>query len=171
MIRSSVIGLLTRRDAKAIAHETRPRKVRVRPQPIRTVPDMIEIFIEIEGLTLVNELNVREFWRTRQARAKKQRELIYLRILVEGGIPPLPAVVTFTRLYEGRQRRMDHDGFIASCKHLRDGVADAYGVDDRDATGLKWAYVQEKGPALVGVMIQRDHIAAAPAPALFRGKQ
>lgn len=58
--------------------------------------------------------------------------------------PPVsiyPLLVLITRISPGRFDR--DDGVNISCKHVRDGVADAIGVDDDDAR-VTWRYAQEK---------------------------
>lgn len=50
------------------------------------------------------------------------------------------AVVTITRL---SARELDSDNLESSQKAVRDGVADALGIDDRDPR-VTWLYAQEK---------------------------
>jgi hypothetical protein len=49
-------------------------------------------------------------------------------------------VVTLTRLSAGE---LDDDNLRAGCKHIRDGIADAFKLNDRDPM-LRWLYVQER---------------------------
>ena len=56
----------------------------------------------------------------------------------------LPVFVTITRI--APSSGLDFDGLVASAKSVRDGVADAFGMTDRDPRIL-WAYGQERGPA------------------------
>jgi hypothetical protein len=60
-----------------------------------------------------------------------------------GGLELVPCVVTLTRVSAGK---MDDDGIAASCKGIRDGIADALGIDDGDRKRLRFAYDQRKGP-------------------------
>jgi hypothetical protein len=53
-------------------------------------------------------------------------------------------VVLLTRTYSGRGRAMDSDGIARSLKAVRDGVADALGVDDGDPR-VTWLTTQERG--------------------------
>jgi hypothetical protein len=85
-----------------------------------------------------SEANSHEHWRYRQRRAQIQRGLA--RQYVFGRLPRLPATVTLTRL---APRKLDSDNLASAMKHVRDGVADAYGVDDRSAL-YRWDYAQEK---------------------------
>lgn len=55
-------------------------------------------------------------------------------------IPPA-LVVTITRISPGT---LDSDAVPASAKHIRDGVADALGINDNDPR-VTWEYRQEKG--------------------------
>ena len=71
------------------------------------------------------------------------------------------AVVRITRV---SPRRLDGDNATAAAKSVRDGVADALGVDDRDPR-VEWLVDQEAGPASVWVEIYRwDRPDDAPAP-------
>jgi hypothetical protein len=50
--------------------------------------------------------------------------------------------VTLTRVSAGT---LDDDAAAASCKSLRDGIADALGFDDGDLANLRFVYRQRKG--------------------------
>jgi len=97
----------------------------------------------------VSEANAHEHWRVRQKRAKAQRELAGFaclarasamhragRAMVSGGL-----IVNLTRI---APRPLDSDNNVGSGKHLRDGIADALGIDDRDPR-VTWEYAQERG--------------------------
>lgn len=86
----------------------------------------------------VNGLNSREHWAARAKRAKRERGEVCL--FVKQWKVPLPCAVTLTRLSTAQ---MDGDGLQAALKHVRDGVADALGLDDADPRVI-WAYQQEK---------------------------
>lgn len=104
-------------------------------------------------LRTVNALNSREHWRVRSKRAADHRWIVADAIKM--ALPALPVVVTLTRL---APRMMDGDGAIASLKSCRDGVADAYGIDDADAR-IKFRYTdppQEKTKGCgVRIVIER----------------
>lgn len=96
----------------------------------------------------VSESNAHEHWRARQQRAKRQRHaaawlvrsvcsLAWVARHVDGGI-----VVHLTRVSPGT---LDSDNLAASGKHVRDGIADALGIDDRDPR-VTWLYDQRRGP-------------------------
>jgi hypothetical protein len=55
----------------------------------------------------------------------------------------IPAIVIFTRISAGR---LDDDNLAAACKYVRDGVAEALGIDD-GGSAVQWRYAQRKGPA------------------------
>lgn len=92
-------------------------------------------------LRTVSESNAHEHWRVRQRRAKEQRgtTALVMRSLSRPG--PLPLVVTITRI---APRALDSDNLAGSQKHIRDGVADWLGIDDRDPR-IEWRYAQERG--------------------------
>lgn len=49
---------------------------------------------------------------------------------------------------------MDDDGLAAACKSVRDGIADALGINDRQPKGF-WDYAQEKqGKGVYAVRIE-----------------
>lgn len=90
----------------------------------------------------VSESNAHEHWRKRQVRAKSQR-LIACTVCSSLLSRELPAVVTLTRI---APRALDSDNLQGALKHVRDGVADSFGVKDNDPR-LTWEYGQERGRA------------------------
>ena len=100
----------------------------------------------IPGLRLVNIANARMHW-AKRAKLAKQHRMIG-RAMTMGHADAWRAghavslVITLTRL---GQRNMDSDGLAISCKSLRDGIADALGIDDGDSR-LLWVYAQERAP-------------------------
>jgi len=99
----------------------------------------------------VSEANSHTHWRERQRRAKAQRgaAACYMWIFA----PELrdhftrnpetaqPLRVTLTRI---APRALDSDNLAGSQKHVRDGIADGLGIDDRDPR-VEWAYAQRRG--------------------------
>jgi hypothetical protein len=107
--------------------------------------DRIDAMIEFDiPVKTVNELNAHEHWRMRQRRAKEQRKVAYWHAIqkwvrakfVQSGEN---AVVTLRRASPGE---LDSDGHVASHKHVRDGLADALGLDDRDQR-VTWMYGEQ----------------------------
>lgn len=107
-------------------------------------------FCEFEvPVRLVSLLNAREHWGDKAKRARKQRETACMCALAETLFGPVaaaladgsPLVVTITRI---APRQLDDDNLAASGKHVRDGIADALGIDDRDPR-VRWRYEQAKG--------------------------
>lgn len=102
-----------------------------------------------------NGLNNRGNWRVAAARAKREREtacMLTPKTLAER----LPVVVTMTRKSAGV---LDDDNLQGSLKHIRDGIADAFGVPDNDPR-ITWRYAQQKckrGDFGVGVEIEEVH--------------
>jgi hypothetical protein len=94
----------------------------------------------------VSEANAREHWAQKAKRAAAQRGLALLLCRAELGTPPpLPLRIRMVRI---SPRGFDTDNLAGSQKHLRDGIADWLGIDDRDPR-VEWVYLQEraKGPA------------------------
>jgi hypothetical protein len=90
-----------------------------------------------------SETNMREHWSARHKRRRAQRNAAWAVTCepVVLGLATLPAVVTLTRI---APRRLDSDNLLGALKAIRDGVADALGVDDADPR-LRWVYQQESG--------------------------
>lgn len=115
-------------------------------------------------LRLVSEANERIHWAKKSKRTKLQRATAYqaasssLRALNvspsqpvsaqnEGTFqvePYLPLWVQITRV---APRSLDTDNLAGACKHVRDGIADALGVDDRHSHLVAYSYSQAKGGA------------------------
>lgn len=93
----------------------------------------------------VSEANLRECWQARRRRAKAQREVAYYHTVNEMACahnrPRLPMAITLTRI---GKRRLDSDNLARSLKAVRDGIADALGVDDGDER-IEWRYAQRVG--------------------------
>jgi len=96
----------------------------------------------------VSESNGRDHWRVKAKRAKRQRHAA--RLLTPQA--DLPAVVRLTRL---SRSRLDDDNLRGALKAVRDGVADAFGIQDNDPR-LAWEYAQApRGNQLQGsVMVE-----------------
>lgn len=105
-------------------------------------------------LLLPSVANLREHWADTAARAKSHRTVTaacvgsalvtarWPRFLdaMLSGVDATACVVTLTRM---APRELDDDNLARACKSVRDGVADALGVDDRDAR-VRWRYEQGK---------------------------
>ncbi|MCQ4165123.1 hypothetical protein [Tahibacter harae] len=114
---------------------------------------MIELELPIET---VSEANTHTHWRERQRRAKKQRQeaarALERAITARGGQPlEMPLQVTLVRV---GPRALDSDNLQGALKHVRDGIADAVGIDDRDSR-YHWRYEQARGrPLAVRITIE-----------------
>lgn len=100
---------------------------------------------------LVSEANAHEHWRVRQKRAKEQRGLAVM--MATGPVLSADAsghvgagerlVVTLTRV---APYPLDTDNAVGAAKHIRDGIADALGINDRSPL-VEWRYGQRKPKA------------------------
>jgi hypothetical protein len=83
--------------------------------------------------------------RTRERRRIRSvtLQLVTPHLLHLRGIELPPLLVTLTRLSAGT---MDDDGLASSLKAVRDGVAQAVGIDDGDRARLRFRYEQRKVP-------------------------
>lgn len=100
------------------------------------------------SIKTVSEANKRSHWAARAKRVKAQREAAFLYVLSArrrselGDLkPPKSAVVTLTRV---APRTLDGDNVQSALKAIRDGVADALGVNDGDPH-VTWKYAQRRG--------------------------
>ncbi len=111
---------------------------------------MIQITLPIKTLS---EANVREHWAPKSKRARLQRA--YARTMVGQHFKQILAggswAITLTRI---GPRPLDDDNLARSFKAIRDGVADAIGVDD-GSPRFVWQYDQRKGaPKVYAVEIK-----------------
>jgi hypothetical protein len=93
---------------------------------------------------LINGSNSRANPMAKSAIADAQRQGILLRLaslLLKTEVPP-PWNVRITRL--GPRSLDEDDNLNISAKHIRDGIADALGVNDGDKTKISFSYAQEK---------------------------
>ena len=98
--------------------------------------------LNIQGL---NKSNRYSHWGKQAAAKKKQRALSCVKVANEMALGNLQKCssyeVTFLR---SGVRLLDDDNFIGGCKHIRDGIADALGIDD-GSNKLRFIYLQTKG--------------------------
>jgi hypothetical protein len=96
------------------------------------------------ALRTVSEANRHEHWRVRQKRAKAHRHAAWAAMSLAPKVTlERPLRVTLTRV---GPRDLDSDNLPVSMKHVRDGIADALGIDDRDPR-VSWHYAQARGPS------------------------
>lgn len=108
-------------------------------------------------LKTVNTLNSREHWRKLADRTKAHR--FAAKVGLESVWTRTPKVLDFCFFNGGIRvelthvgRKRDSDGVVASLKAVRDGVADALGIDDGDER-VQWEYNQRKGKQGVEISI------------------
>ncbi len=108
------------------------------------------------GLRLVNETNAREHWSARARRAKRQRHDAFAHTRKDPFTRERASRyrITITRL---GPRKLDSDNLAASGKHVRDGIADAIGIDDRSDL-YDWVYAQEASK-VYGVRVRIEGLA------------
>lgn len=92
----------------------------------------------------VSETNTRDkHWAARHRRRAQQRQVAGLVTsgALAGSTVTGPLMVVLTRL--APSGGLDDDNLVSSLKAIRDGVADALGIDDADAR-VSWAYDQRR---------------------------
>ncbi len=93
---------------------------------------------------VVSEANLREHWRTRHGRKKKQQEAlrkawsVALSESCQFVLWQTPCVVRLVRV---GPRKLDSDNLAGSFKHVQDAIAREIGIDDGDER-IKWEYAQ-----------------------------
>ena len=92
--------------------------------------------------------SVRSHGSARELRSRATVEVA--NAILREGCPPGPWVVTLTR---HGPRKLDDDNLSAAFKRIRDGVADALGVDDGNRRRVRWEYKQRRGAYEVGISI------------------
>lgn len=93
-------------------------------------------------LKTISEPNARGHWAKRAARAKAQRRKAQALAAPRAAAVGLPVAVTLTRI--APSNGLDDDNLRGALKAVRDGVADAFGLDDRDGR-IRWQYGQAHG--------------------------
>lgn len=93
----------------------------------------------------VSEPNTRSHWAARARRVKEQRLLVRATLHGHGCTPHdgLSGTITLTRI---APRLLDTDNLAGALKAVRDGVADALGIDD-GSPRVTWRVEQERGAA------------------------
>ena len=105
-------------------------------------------------LKTISEANSNDHYRVKAKRKKMQREMARKAMLaygITGKDITGPLVVKFVRI---GKRTLDDDNLSSSFKAVRDGVADALGVDDGDER-MRYHYGQRTGKEYaieIGVM-------------------
>lgn len=105
----------------------------------------------------VSEANMRSHWAAKAKRVKQHRWAACVLFRVELAKVRLPAVVVLTRL--APSSGLDDDNLASALKATRDGIADAFGLDDRDPR-VRWEYRQERSRR--GVYAVRVRVMAGP---------
>lgn len=95
--------------------------------PIRTAPGM----------------NVREDWRVRSRRVKKERQTTAWALAGQPK-PSIPCSVRLTRV--APSAGVDDDNLSGALKGVRDQIAEWLGVDDRHRNQVRYFYDQKRGP-------------------------
>lgn len=115
---------------------------------VATKPRELVVTLQLP-IRVVSEANRREHWATKARRAKAQRSAALLAVRAHAssivatmGAPSRPRlVVTLTRI---GVRALDSDNLARAFKAVRDGIADALGIDDGDKR-IAWRYEQRRG--------------------------
>ncbi|HET9554380.1 MAG TPA: hypothetical protein VFP50_15565 [Anaeromyxobacteraceae bacterium] len=129
---------------------------------------MLELELPVQ---LVSAANLREHWSARRRRVKAHRDgaaLLVRMALRRVGAPPPPYLVTLTRVIGPRGRELDDDNLRSALKAVRDGIAEALGVDDGDRSAVVWNYAPEERGRW-GARIRIEGGASPPPPELTSG--
>ena len=111
---------------------------------------MTKIFLPVHTKT---PGNTRRHWSQESKEARAQRDAACLMVKVQKDKPQFPVRVTLIRC---SPRKMDRHNLPGACKHVVDGIADAYGVDDGDE---RWEYrFEQRQQSTYGVEIVLESI-------------
>ena len=96
---------------------------------------------------LVNFANKSMHWAAKSRLTRSIREVAcnFCNVQTTKEQRKLPATVTMTRIYCGRAKEYDSDNLARAMKPVRDGIADSFGVDDKEKKGWTWIVKQERG--------------------------
>lgn len=124
-----------------------------RSPPAAPTAERIEhggVRVTIPTMKLVSEANEpgHSIAKARRTAAQRSSTSATLRVMA-GAAPAPPCRIVITRVFP---YQLDSDNLTGSAKHVRDGVADWLGLDDRDPR-LEWHVAQEKGVAAVRIEI------------------
>lgn len=107
--------------------------------------------VEIDGLRLAS-LNAREHWSAKQRRVRDERAWSRVAIRAAGIRAIGPDETACIVIVRRGRRALDDDNLVGACKHVRDGVADALGIDDADP---RVTWICDQAPATsYGVAIE-----------------
>lgn len=110
-------------------------------QPNPTNVSVLGVSVTL-ALYTTTESNTGGHYMGKAKRAKAQQTVVREALRRMGALlPPLPVRVVMTRI--GR-KLLDSDNLPSSTKHIRDSIADVYGVDDADPR-YDWQVEQDKG--------------------------
>ena len=121
-------------------------------------PTILAIEVELP-IRIFSEANISRHWAARAKRAKQQRGATEVLIRSELNKLNCPAdvheiVVTLTRV---APRKFDNDNLLRGFKAVRDGVADALGIDDGNKR-VMWFYRQRCGrPKEYKALVQLEY--------------
>ena len=130
----------------------KPRRARFVREAPHVAGDLV-VLLELP-LRTRTEGNNNEFWRARQKRARHARGItkVSLRARRRADDLKLPLNVLLTRI---APRLLDEvDNVSSSLKHVRDGVADWLGIDDKASSPINWHYHQEQQTKTYAVRIE-----------------
>lgn len=110
-----------------------------------TAPALVDDSVSVTlPIRTRSESNMREHWAAKHRRAKSQRLTVALTLRPQ--VIPLRGFAALNvMLTRVAPRRLDDDNLRGALKAVRDGVADALGVNDADER-VTWLYAQRSGP-------------------------
>lgn len=103
---------------------------------------LLRIEIPLRTRSVLNGAHGHWAANARERKAQRNATALVLRPRLHGWSVGAGAIVTLTRI--APSNGLDSDNLGAALKSVRDGVADALAVDDRDPR-VVWHYAQERG--------------------------
>jgi len=118
------------------------------------------VFSFLIPIKIKSAANLREHWGARMRRAKRERGAAA--VFYRGHILDKPSKDSKISVTLARRsaRLLDSDNLASAFKSIRDGIADALGINDGDMR-ITWNYEQEKakkGEETIAVRIEFDPV-------------
>ena len=112
------------------------------------------------SIRTVSEANQRSHWAAKAKRVRDHRiaaKLLTLanRETLRRAWAALPGGLVVTIRRQAPSAGLDDDNLRSSAKAVRDGIADALGINDRDPR-VRWVYCQGRGPYAVMCTIEAE---------------
>lgn len=108
---------------------------------------MPSLSVDIPGLRVQSEMNLREHWAEINKRKQSHKDAVWSALLCGHDYRDFahgPVRVTMTRLFPPRGKEMDTDNLASAFKFIRDALAAWMKRSDAPGSGVEWVTAQER---------------------------